>query len=129
GQALDPGRLFLTQGRDQTFSYAPEFWRWAGWKQRENAKAVEGVMGAVRASYPALKVAVEVHPETITSPQAALASYAEDLIDLKRYRHDYIAVAGTVSPSTMVTMAAEIVRGDRVVLVGGHGDRNNGQLP
>ena len=30
GQALDPGRLFLTQGRDQTFSYAPEFWRWAG---------------------------------------------------------------------------------------------------
>src|SRR5439155_15497406 len=106
GQALDPGRLFLMQGRDPTFSYAPEFWRWAGWKQREYAKAVEGVVGALRASYPALKVAVEVHPETITSPQAALASYAEDLLDLKRYRYDYIAVAGTLSPSTMVTKAA-----------------------
>ena len=128
GQALDPGRLFLMQGRDPTFSYAPEFWRWAGWKQREYAKAVEGVVGALRASYPALKVAVEVHPETITSPQAALASYAEDLLDLKRYRYDYIAVAGTLSPSTMVTKAAEIVRGDRLLLLVDPAEKDNGKL-
>jgi len=128
GQALDPGRLLLTQGSVQPLTYAPEFWRWAGWKQREHAKAVEGVMGAVRASFPALKVAVEVHPETITSPQMALASYAEDLLDLRRYRYDYIALAGTLSPGALVTKAAEIVRGDRLLLLVDPTEKNNGRL-
>ncbi|HZC68204.1 MAG TPA: tetratricopeptide repeat protein [Nitrospirales bacterium] len=128
GQALDPGRLLLTQGRDQTLTYAPEFWRWAGWKQREYAKALEGVMGAVRASYPALKVGMEVHPETITSPQTALASYAEDLLDLRRYRYDYIAIAGMSSPGAMVTKAAEIVRGDRLLLLVDPTEKNKGKI-
>ncbi len=128
GQSLDPGRLLLTQGSAQALTYAPEFWRWAGWKQREHAKAVEGVMGAVRASFPALKVAVEVHPETITSPQMALASYAEDLLDLRRYRYDYIAIAGALSPGALVTKAAEIVRGDRLLLLVDPTEKNNGRL-
>ena len=128
GQALDPGRLLLTKGRDQTLTYTPEFWRWVGWKQREHTKVVEGVMGAVRASYPALKVAVEVHPETITSPQKAMASYAEDLLDLRRYRYDYIAIGGKLSPGTMVTKAAEVVRGDRLVLLVDPTEKNNGRL-
>jgi len=128
GQALDLGRLLLTKGRDQTLTYTPEFWRWVGWKQREHTKVVAGVMGAVRASYPALKVAVEVHPETITSPQKAMASYAEDLLDLRRYRYDYIAIAGKLSTGTMVTKAAEIVRGDRLVLLVDPTEKNNGRL-
>ena len=127
GQALDPGRLLLTKGRDQPLTYAPEFWRWVGWKQREHTKVVEGVMRAVRTSYPALKVAVEVHPETITSPQKALASYAEDLFDLRRYRYDYIAIAGKLSPGTMVTKAAEIVQGDRLLLLVDPTEQNNGR--
>jgi hypothetical protein len=128
GQALDPGRLLWTKGRDQTLTYAPEFWRWVGWKQREHTKVVEGVMGAVRTSYPALKVAVEVHQETITSPQRALASYAEDLLDLRRYRYDYIAIAGTLSPGLLVMKAAEIVRGDRLLLLVDPTERNFGRL-
>jgi tetratricopeptide (TPR) repeat protein len=128
GQALDPGRLLLTKGRDQSLTYTPEFWRWVGWKQREHTKVVEGVMGAVRTSYPALKVAVEVHPETITSPQRALASYAEDLFDLRRYRYDYIAIPGKLSPGTVVTKAAEIVPGDRLLLLVDPNEKNNGRL-
>jgi tetratricopeptide (TPR) repeat protein len=128
GQALDPGRLLLTKGRDQTLTYAPEFWRWVGWKQREHTKAVEGVMGAVRASYPALKVAVEVHPETITSPQKALASYAEDLLDLRRHRYDYIAVAGMLSQGAMAKKAIEIVRGDRLLLLVDPTEKNTGKF-
>jgi hypothetical protein len=128
GQALDPGRLLLTKGRGQPPTYAPDFWRWVGWKQRAHTKVVEGVMGAVRTSYPVLKVAVEVHPETITSPQRALASYAEDLLDLRRYRYDYFAIAGTLSPGTMVTKAAEIVRGDRLLLLVDPTEKNTGKL-
>ncbi len=128
GQALDPGRLLLTKGRGQPLTYAPEFWRWVGWKQRAHTKVVEGVMGAVRTSYPALKVAVEVHPETITSPQRALASYAEDLLDLRRYRFDYFAIAGTLLPGPMVTKAAEIVRGDRLLLLVDPTEKNTGKF-
>ena len=128
GQALDLGRLLLTKGRDQPLTYTPEFWRWVGWKQREHTKVVAGVMGAVRASYPALKVAVEVHPETITSPQKAMASYAEDLLDLRRYRYDYIAIAGMLSKAAMTKKAAEIVRGDRLVLLVDPTEKNNGRL-
>jgi len=129
GQALDPRMLWLKQGQDQTFTYALEFWRWAGWKQREQTKVLDGVIGAVRASYPALKVAVEVHPETITSPQQALASYAEELLDLRRYRYDYIAVAGLLSPDSVAVKAAEIVRGDRLVLLVDPGENKSGKPP
>jgi len=129
GQTLDPRRLWLKQGQDQTLTYAPEFWRWAGWKQREHTKVVDGVLGALRASYPALKVALEVHPETITSPQKALVSYAEELLDLRRHRYDYIAVAGLLSQGSMVVKAAEIVRGERLVLLVDPGEKNSGLPP
>ncbi|TLY36499.1 MAG: tetratricopeptide repeat protein [Nitrospirae bacterium] len=129
GQVLDPRRLWLRQGQDQTLTYAPEFWRWAGWKQRAHTKVVDGVLGALRASYPALKVALEVHPETITSPQMALASYAEELLDLRRHRYDYIAVAGLLSQGSMAVKAAEIVRGERLVLLVDPGEKNSGKPP
>ena len=129
GQVLDPRRLWLRQGQDQTPTYAPEFWRWAGWKQRAHTKVVDGVLGALRASYPALKVALEVHPETITSPQMALASYAEELLDLRRHRYDYIAVAGLLSQGALAVKAAEIVRGERLVLLVDPGEKNSGKPP
>src|SRR5207244_11941098 len=94
GQALDPRRLWLRQGQDQTLTYAPEFWRWAGWKQRAHTKVVDGVMGALRGSYPALKVALEVQSEAMSRPQMAVASYAEVLIDIRTYLSNHRARRG-----------------------------------
>lgn len=117
GQPVDPSRLLSTQGRERALSYAPEFWRWLGWKQREQSKSVLGVMEAVRAAFPGLRVAMEVHPEAVTNPQAAMAMYAEDLLDLRRYRVDYIAVPVTPAQGSLAAKAAEIVRGDRLLLL------------
>ena len=117
GQPMDPSRLLSAQGRDRSLLYAPEFWRWLGWKQREQSKAVIGVLEAIRAAFPGLRVAVEVHAEAVTSPQAALALYAEDLLDLRRYRVDYIAVPVTSAQGSVTAKAAEIVRGDRLLLL------------
>lgn len=117
GQPMDPSRLLSAQGRERALAYAPEFWRWLGWKQREQSRAVIGIMEAVRAAFPGLIVAVEVHPEAVTSPQAALALYAEDLLDLRRYRVDYIAVSVTPAQGDVAAKAAEIVRGDRLLLL------------
>ena len=117
GQPVDPSRLLSAQGRERSLGYAPEFWRWLGWKQREQSRSVLGVMEAVRAAFPGLLVAVEVHPEAVTNPQAALAMYAEDLLDLRRYRLDYIALPVTSAQGALAAKAAETVRGERLLLL------------
>ena len=102
GELVDPAGLHLRS--QPALSFAPEFWRWIGWKQREQLKAVDGVVRALRHTYPKLKVAVEVHPESITNPRAALAWYAEDFLDLRHSQADYVAIsllptqAGVVKP-------------------------------
>jgi hypothetical protein len=125
GRPIEPGRLLSQQGRERSLSYAPEFWRWLGWKQREQARAVAGVVEAVHAAFPGLRMAVEVHAEAITNPQAAMAMYAEDLLDLRRYRLDYIAVPATSAQGSLAAKAAEIVRGDKLLLVVDPADKNS----
>jgi len=71
----------------------------------------------MRALHPGVKTAVEVHPEAVTNPQMALASYAEDVLELRRSRADYIAVAASSSPAAVMGKAAELIRGDRLLLV------------
>lgn len=132
GQPMDPSRLLSAQGRERSLGYAPEFWRWLGWKQREQSKVVIGVMEAVRAAFPGLMVAVEVHAEAVTNPQAALAMYAEDLFDLRRYRVNYIAVPVPSAQASVAVKAAETVRGDRLLLLVDPADKNGvkpAQLP
>jgi tetratricopeptide (TPR) repeat protein len=124
GQPVDPSRLLSAQGRERPLTYAPEFWRWLGWKQREQSRSVLGVMEAVRAAFPGLLVAVEVHPEAVTNPQAALAMYAEDLLDLRRYRLDYIALPITSAQGALAAKAAEAVRGERLLLLVDPADKN-----
>lgn len=117
GQTIDPGRLQLAQSRDRSLAFAPEFWRWVGWKQREQLKVVDGVLRAVRKTHLNLKVVIELHPEVVTSPRGALAWYAEDLLDLKRYRVDYILFSFAPSLGQWVNQLAESLRADRMVLM------------
>ena len=116
GQSVDPSRLQLAQPQER-LGYAPEFWRWVGWKQREQLKVVYGALQAVRKAYPHVKVVVEVHPEVVTNPRAALAWYAEDLLDLRRYRFDYIALPFFPSLGSWVKKLAENVGWDRLLLL------------
>jgi tetratricopeptide (TPR) repeat protein len=69
--------------------YAPDFWRWAGWKARESLKVMDRLRGAMRKQSPRLRFALEVHPEAITNPVEALAQYGEDLLEAKRSRFDF----------------------------------------
>lgn len=117
GQPIDPSRLRLTQNRDRSLLYAPEFWRWVGWKQREQLKVVDGILRAVRKAHPHLKVAIEVHPEAVTSPRGALAWYAEDILDLKRYRVDYIALQFSPSLGPWVNQLADTVSKERLLFL------------
>jgi len=124
GRPVDPSRLLSEQGRERSLTYAPEFWRWLGWKQREQSRSVIGVIEAVRAAFPGLLVAVEVHSEAVTNPPAALALYAEDLLDLRRYRLDYIALPVTSAQGALTAKAAETISGERLLLLVDPRDKN-----
>ncbi|MEK7221543.1 MAG: hypothetical protein AAB130_00395, partial [Nitrospirota bacterium] len=66
------------------------------------------------------------------NPQAALAMYAEDLLDLRRYRLDYIALPVTAAQGALAAKAAEIVRGERLLLLVDPADKSGfkpAQLP
>ncbi|WP_447986929.1 hypothetical protein [Nitrospira sp. Nam74] len=78
---MDPGQFF-TGTSSQPFS--AEYWRWAGWKARERVKILERLSRAMRLHGNTRHVAVEVHPEAVTDPRAALVRYGEDLLEAKR---------------------------------------------
>ena len=114
GQALDVARLRLNF--QPAISSSPEFWRWIGWKQREQRKILDGVMLSLRKTYPTLKVALEVHSEAITNPRAALAWYTENFLDLRHARADYIAVSLPISQAGAVKPLIAGLNGKRLWL-------------
>lgn len=90
---MEPAQLFTRakspgQGAassDETAQPLPaEFWHWAGWKARERVKILERLSHAMRLRGNIRPVALEVHPETVTDPRAALVRYGEDLLEAKR---------------------------------------------
>jgi hypothetical protein len=114
GQRLNVARLRLESSAELQF--APEFWRWIGWKQRAHTKVLVSIMKALRKSYPKLQVAMELHPEVITNPRAALAWYAEDVLDLRRYKIDYIAMPWTARLGASTKSLTENLNGTRLLL-------------
>ena len=116
GQAVDPGGLHLRA--QPALSFAPEFWRWIGWKQREQRKAVDAIVRALRTTYPKLKVAVEVHPESISNPRAALAWYAEDFLDLRHSQADYVAISLAPAQAAVIKPLMGSMNAKRLLVTG-----------
>ena len=97
---MEPAQLFTRakpagQGvasSDGTAQSLPaEFWHWAGWKARERVKILERFSRAMRSRANTRHVALEVHPEAVTDPRAALVRYGEDVLEAKR-RFQYFLV-------------------------------------
>ena len=118
GERIDPGKFRLAQS-SSSLNYAPGFWRWIGWKQRTHLKMIDGVMKAVRKSYPNLKLAIELHPEAVSKARAALAWYGEDMLDLRRYGLDYVVLPLTPAVESSAKQLSDALNGNgkRLVLV------------
>ncbi|HZS10997.1 MAG TPA: hypothetical protein VFA38_02025, partial [Nitrospirales bacterium] len=72
-------RIARTQGP----TVPPDFWRWTGWKARERMKVLGQLVRTVRAKYPAMLFAMDVHAEAGQDPVAALLQYSEDALEAK----------------------------------------------
>ncbi len=57
------------------------FWRWVGWKAREQLSIVESIMRALPQEASSLVFGLELHPHGFTDPVRALLAYSEDSLD------------------------------------------------
>ena len=105
---MEPDQLFtsvkparqgaaLSDGLVQPLS--AEFWHWAGWKGRERLKILERLSHAMRLRGNTRHVALEIHPEAVTDPRAALVNYGEDLLEAKR-RFQYFVLRLSAQAAT-----------------------------
>lgn len=92
--ARPPLGLRLSQG---TSDQVREFWRWTGWKAREQLRILDRLKRAVRTASPTVQFALELHREAVTDPVQALVRYGEDLLEAKRSRFD-VYVLGVRRP-------------------------------
>ena len=74
--------------------YSPQFWRWAGWKERESHRFRNELAVHLRSQFPFLKIGVELHAESFESPVSALINVSEDWIDTSHGEFD-VLVSGT----------------------------------
>jgi hypothetical protein len=92
GIPLEPSRMFTVAPPRERADYAPEFWRWAGWRAREMVRVLDRMKNAMHRQSPKLRVAVELHAESVIRPLDALVQYGEDLLEAKRGRFDYYVI-------------------------------------
>lgn len=110
---VDPSKLFAhpTQGDAPSSrearnpdrsrqTYPPEFWRWIGWKAREQVKIMDRLRRATQMQAPTLQFALEIHPEAVTDPVTALIQYGEDLLEAKR-TFNFFLTKSTLSRSSL----------------------------
>ena len=103
---LSPRKLFTSGGRPWTQDspgvmpvvqvrggFAPEFWRWVGWKNREYQNVLDGVMAVVRQQQPGARFGIELHTDTMTNPRRALVRYTEDFLESRQRLFDRFIVA------------------------------------
>ena len=103
---LSPRTLFTSTGRQWTQDspgvvpvaqprrgLAPEFWRWAGWKNRKHLDILDGVMLEVRQQQPGVKFGIELHVDTMANPRRALVRYTEDFLESRQRVFDRFIVS------------------------------------
>ena len=112
--------------------FAPEFWRWAGWKNREYLNILDDVMVAVRQQHPGARFGIELHADTMADPRRALVRYTEDFLESRRRSFDRFivavsergvhGVAGSSVGQAVIKMTELLDDPSKVfILVSGHG--------
>ena len=104
--SLSPRKLFTSADRQRTQNaprslpvaqdrgqFSPEFWRWAGWKNREYLSVLDSVMAAVRQKQPRARFGIELHTDTMLNPRQALVGYTEDFLEARQRLFDRFIVA------------------------------------
>ena len=91
----EPTKASLTSGtstRRISAPQAPEFWRWIGWKSREQLAIMQRVMRRLLLPHPDLLFGLELHPESIDHPLYALIYESEDFLEAAQGNFNFFFV-------------------------------------
>jgi len=98
----------FSQRASLTVDYPPQFWKWSGWKAREGIRYMNELAVHLRNQWPALKIGLELHAESVENPVSALINVSEDWIEMSQGEFDVLAVHAPQSalPTNMRATAA-----------------------
>ncbi len=88
---ISPARFYVL-GKEgshgvQLKGYKGIFWRWAAWKNRKLALVLKRLIQATKSVAPTLKIALNIHYESLLMPEDALAWYSRDVPTLEKIAH------------------------------------------
>jgi hypothetical protein len=87
---------------------SPLFWRWVGWKSRLRLSVLQRVREAVLREGAAFRLAVEVHPGTLTNPLEGLLAYGEDVMEARARGFDVVVLPLARGPGEQFDPDAEL---------------------
>ncbi|HEY5648215.1 MAG TPA: tetratricopeptide repeat protein [Nitrospiria bacterium] len=74
----------------QSLPSDPDYWKWAGFRNRDAMKRIESIIHSVSKDFPDLVWVHRVSPETVDRPEWALARFGEDLLQSLRSGFDFV---------------------------------------
>lgn len=85
-------------------------WRWVGWKAREELEVLGGWRKQLQKAMPRLRLVLEIHPEALSNPTAALVNWGEDAAEARRRGFDLL-LGGTSREASDVRAFAGAYKG------------------
>jgi biofilm PGA synthesis lipoprotein PgaB len=97
GYSPHPGLFYVEpyksdNGKYYVKGYTPQFWSWAGWKNRWLMNVAQRLMGAARESNPTLKFGINLYYETVFNSSNAVAWFSQSFSEALRTNFDYYAL-------------------------------------
>jgi biofilm PGA synthesis lipoprotein PgaB len=91
GSVLDPADMFFID-EEGTIQYAPEFWRWATWKNKRLLEVARRLKMVIKRKRPEAKFALNLMYEAVSNPRYALAWFSQNLKTAIEGGFDYYAI-------------------------------------
>lgn len=91
--------------RTVTSRFSPAYWKWEGWKVREQLQVMGRYVTTIRKQAPALQIAVEVHRDAISKPIEAMLRYSEDAVETKQLGIHYLVTPMGTSGSRPIRLS------------------------
>lgn len=96
-----------------TSRFSPAYWKWEGWKVREQLRVLGRYITTLRKQVPGLQFAIEVHAEAISKPIEAMVHYSEDVLEAKQLGIHYLVTPLGAAGRGPVRLSDQIGRGSK----------------
>ena len=73
-------------------SLTPDFWRWAGWKNRQVMAVLKRLVHELHVRQPQMQIALATSKEAVRLPREALLQYGQDILEARQAEFDFFVL-------------------------------------